>query len=230
MMCDSMSFETDLSDDEAGYAIEPRAGAPMLIAFGGMRGSVLMPPFEFFKVTEGLDVTRVFVRDHQQLWYQRGVRGLGDSANEVADSIAALRDTHSSPRVVTCGVSMGGFAALLFGSLLGCEGVRAFGPQTVLSAQGRAKIGETRWKDKLARVLAIDDVPTTLDLATVRASADTEIHFALRHKLDRRHATHLAFHGVKLRPHFEKSHAKFVRDLRDRGVLRRCLETALDPS
>lgn len=38
-----MSFESDLSDDDAGYAIEPREGVPMLIAFGGMRGNVVLP-------------------------------------------------------------------------------------------------------------------------------------------------------------------------------------------
>lgn len=50
-----MSFETDLQDARSGFVADPPGDASsVLVAFGGMRGGMGIPPYEFFRVTEGL--------------------------------------------------------------------------------------------------------------------------------------------------------------------------------
>ncbi|HEY8018305.1 MAG TPA: hypothetical protein VIG53_02305, partial [Actinomycetota bacterium] len=75
-----MAFEAELGDTSSGVVAEPRdAGETTLLAFGGIRGGLGIPPYEFFRVTEGLPVRRILVRDLDQVWYLRGIRGLGES-------------------------------------------------------------------------------------------------------------------------------------------------------
>ena len=71
------------------------------------------------------------VRDLDQVWYLRGIRGLGDT---VAAAAAALREEVGGARLVTTGNSAGGFGAIAFGALLGASEVHAFSPQTASTA------------------------------------------------------------------------------------------------
>lgn len=199
-----------------------------LVAFGGIRGGVGIPPYEFFRVTDDLPVRRIFVRDLDQVWYLQGIRGLGGTLPEAA---SALREMIvPSARVVTTGNSAGGFAAIAFGALLGADEVHAFSPQTALDRRHRLMWLDLRWWRQMGGVRRLDVDPDLLDLRRFldrHAARAVHVHHSADHGRDRRHAKHLAgVRGVTLHPHEGGGH-RLVAELRDRGDLDRILTEAI---
>ncbi|MBT9595629.1 MAG: hypothetical protein IV094_06580 [Vitreoscilla sp.] len=72
----------------------------------------------------------LFIKDWKNQWYNRSLRGLGDSYEEVASALRARLEGYES--VSTFGSSMGGYAALMFGDEIGARRVIAASPQTFL--------------------------------------------------------------------------------------------------
>ena len=90
--------------------------------------------FAFETVTAGLPCARLFVRDPSlRGWYNSGLPRVGHTVAEIAAFIQTKVNIQRYRRVVTLGSSMGGYAALLFGALLGVDRVLAFNPQTSLN-------------------------------------------------------------------------------------------------
>jgi len=88
--------------------------------------------FAYYRLLDALPVSRVFVRDSTDRWYNGAVPGLGDTVAEMAETVRAAIGETGATRVVTVGSSMGGYAALLFGGLLRADRVVALSPQTLL--------------------------------------------------------------------------------------------------
>lgn len=68
----------------------------------------------------------IFVRDIQKQWYVEGVSAKYNTIPLVAQYLKVLSNGY---KVYTMGSSAGGFAAILFGSLINCERVYAFNAQ-----------------------------------------------------------------------------------------------------
>jgi len=210
----------------------------LLLAFGGMVGRIGIPPFEFFSLTGSMPVKRLFVRDLRQAWYHRGIPGHGSTITQVADSLSALLERAEIDRLVVAGTSAGGYAALVFGTLLGADSVLCFAPQTVLDLEILAGMDDHRWDDRLGRQYAagaVDGRWTDLRDALPRARrTDTDyrgteyrIYFAEKLPADRRHAERLAgLPGVRLYGFGHPGH-NIARSLRDVGVLERVLRGAV---
>jgi pimeloyl-ACP methyl ester carboxylesterase len=89
--------------------------------------------FHFFplgKLVPG--ASTLLVRDPSDNWYNAGLPGVGQTVEEIAGRIEAELAKMGAKRVVTVGSSMGGYAAILFGCLIGAERVVALVPQTLL--------------------------------------------------------------------------------------------------
>lgn len=229
-----MTFERDLLDEGAGFVAEEPHGAPStLIAFGGIKGGLGIPPFEFFRVTQGLDARRIFARDLRQTWYLSGIEGLGSRPDDAAQALGAVVGAGSA-RVVTSGNSAGGFGAILYGTLIGADVVHAFSPQTVLTRSARAAWLDLRWLRQMHAVHRLDGVPPAqLDLRAFLTGRERvpqiHLHYCDAHRLDRLHAERLGeVSNVRLHPHPEGGH-RLVTVLRDAGTLRSILEDALAP-
>lgn len=93
-----------------------------------------IPPFEWARTFADLGCATVLMRDRHLCWFQRGVEGVGD-IDAVASYVRGLR--HGYERVITVGISMGGYAALLFGALGEATDIIAMSPQTVLHDDDR---------------------------------------------------------------------------------------------
>ena len=87
--------------------------------------------FTFYNTTRGLPCDVLYVRDpRKNAWFQDGfleTPGI-DASVEFLRTLAAPYD-----RVVVSGASMGGYAAILFGSRIGASLILALGPQTQLN-------------------------------------------------------------------------------------------------
>jgi pimeloyl-ACP methyl ester carboxylesterase len=205
----------------------------LLLAFGGIAGRIGIPPFEFFSMTTGMPAKRLFVRDLRQAWYHRGIPNHGGSIAESADSLRELLEREQIDRLVVAGTSAGGYAALVFGALLGADAVVCFAPQTVLDLEILTDLDDHRWDERLAPQWAAGTIDARFsDLRRVledsrRAGTTYRIYFAGRVRADRLHAERIAgIEGVRLFRFGSSSH-NIARTLRDSGALQRVLRAAL---
>jgi pimeloyl-ACP methyl ester carboxylesterase len=209
-----------------------RAGSgTLLIAFGGMQGQLGMPPFEFFKATGSMPVKKLFVRDLRQAWYHRGIPGHGEGIDGVAAALKQITRAHGARRLVCAGNSAGGYAALLFGTLLEADVVLCFAPQTVIELGALAEMEDHRWDEQLHALQGALDARYT-DLARAlpaagRGATAYELYFDDTFATDRRHAERLgALDGLRLHRLQGGAHG-VVREMREAGELDRVLQEAL---
>jgi len=74
----------------------------------------------------------LYVIDTNHCWYHQGLKG---HTHNIQSTIRYLRKIIDSYNEVTfIGISMGGYAAILFGSLLNVKNVIAFKPQTIINS------------------------------------------------------------------------------------------------
>jgi hypothetical protein len=223
-----------VGDSEAPMSVEMDADSrTVLVAFGGMYGRIGMPPFEFFSLAGGIPVKRLFVRDLHQAWYHRGMPGHGTTLTSVADALGELLDRHEVDRLVMTGSSAGGYAALVFGTLLRADVVLCFAPQTVLDLDVLAAIGDHRWDahlEPLVREGALD--ARWVDLGSALAGAAHgasryEVYFDDSLSVDRQHVERLR--GVRNLQlyRFGRGRHHLVAALRDSGALALILQRAL---
>lgn len=133
-----------------------RTGAPLVITFGSYVDPAKAPAvFEFYRrlkkleAVSGRAINKLFVRDPSMRWYLAGIEGLGD---DVASTAAALRehvDRLQPSAVVTVGQSMGAYAAILYGVLIGADKVVAFGPLSCFDGRLWSIMNEARWLGSL---------------------------------------------------------------------------------
>lgn len=195
-------------------------GATM-IAFGGVNGRLGgIPPFEFVRISSVSDLRRVFVRDPRERYYHAPIRGLGATIPSAARTIMELR---GDGPLLLVGNSAGGYAALLFGAIVGADAVLAFSPLTTVRASDYV---DTPFAAS-SRVRALNAASYAqsgyFDLVEVfdRASptGDFSVVYPLHSERDRWQAERLRpVQRVRLRPVDYGAH-NVVRHLRDMGAL-----------
>jgi pimeloyl-ACP methyl ester carboxylesterase len=233
-------FRRQLDDPTTPLSLDMGSdSSTLLIAFGGMHGRVGMLPFEFFRATGAIPVKRLFVRDLRQAWYHRGIPGHGSSIEEVADALRALAREHGAKRIVMAGNSAGGYAAMLFGTLLPADTVLAFAPQTVLDAAVLADWDDHRWDEQLTALTESGDldtrfvdlrpaIPLARELAPAGAGRTRyEVYYDGAYEPDRLHAERLeGIEGVRMH-RLEGGMHGIAREMRESGELDRVLQGAL---
>jgi pimeloyl-ACP methyl ester carboxylesterase len=227
-------FRRELEDPETSLVLDMGGRSQtLLIAFGGLRGRMGVLPFEFFRATGRLHVKRLFVRDLRQAWYHRGMPEHGTTLMDVARALEAVLARQRVERLVVAGNSAGGYAALVFGTLLGADTALCFAPQTTLDLDDLAAIGDDRWDEylrPLAAGRALD--PNWVDLARAlpparRADTRYRVFFDDSLAVDRAHAERLSgLEGARLY-RFGGGRHHLVTSLRDSGVLQRLLQDEL---
>lgn len=212
-----MSFRTQLANPNAGFAYERKGSDRLLVTFG----SLLLPAdgvpvWNFLRATEGIDSDRLFLRDHQEQWYQRGIV----ECPSVTDLETWLDRTIRGYRsVLFAGSSMGGFAALLFGGLLAVD-TYVINPQTSLLLD-RTLGHVAEWDAQLDKVL--DDLPADAMLDVSVASicgVKRVVVYAAQNPVDVLHAERMI--GATLDPREFDNHL-LVRHMTQTGEIRRVL-------
>lgn len=229
-----MTRWTDALDDpEVGFVQDMSdSDDVVLVVFGSLLKPDVggIPPFEFCNLVADVGVGKIFIRDLGQVWYHAGVLGLGETIPEVAKGLSSL--LAGRRRVVFLGHSSGGYAAMLFGAMIGVDQVVATSPQTYLSRVRRRIHHETRWRKE---TVALHQCPTInrscLDLKRAlkkhRGPTQFDVYFGAGHHLDVSHAHRLrTIPAVTLHPLPEAGHS-IVRRMRDDGKLLPIIHNAL---
>lgn len=87
-------------------------------------------PYHFLELVSSFPVKKLFVRDIQDAWYNRGLRGITQDVPSTANYLQNIIAQQKVNKVVFLGASSGGYAALLYGYLLQVNEIHAFGAQT----------------------------------------------------------------------------------------------------
>lgn len=105
----------------------------LIVTFSGrQQGIATMTIFEFTKFLEDQypTIDKLFLKDEKVLWYNFGITGISENVEETVLYLKEYIKEYEN--VVFIGASMGGYAALLYGSILNVKTVIAFRPQTFL--------------------------------------------------------------------------------------------------
>jgi hypothetical protein len=224
--------EIDENAKGTGYLIQrPECRRVTIVAFAGLKRP--SRTFEFFRLLSAYEEARcVFLSDHEQGWYQLGVRGIGDTADDVASFLSDVVGDDRSTTIFT-GASAGGYAALLFGSLLGIGEVHAFAPQTFVSKRLRLLYRDRRWATEIGRMHSVrGSRPVYLDIKRqVKAAspATTALHVHVGTLgLDERHARRVRnADAVTVHRYDEISLHGVARTLNEDGRLQAILDEAM---
>jgi hypothetical protein len=202
----------------------------LLVSFSGLkRNPAKLPGFSLRGTLAGVPVRKLYLRDLDRAWFLRGLRGLTRNVDETATFLRAEAKSIGARRVVLTGYSLGGFAALLYGALIGADEVHAISPQTFISFWRRWRSGDHRWQ-RYVLPLHFGTTRRYHDLRPLLEGSRTSglhVHFARDSRLDALHAEHVRdLNGVVIHEHSEGSH-RLVTELRESGKLRAILERAV---
>jgi hypothetical protein len=220
------ALESARWNPEVGCLIDRvRPGRPLVITFGFFDWQQL-PVFDFFGATRRLEaraggkLNRILIRDIANAWYHRGVPGLGGHVDDVAASLRTLVRAIRPGTVATVGQSDGGYAAIMFGMLLGAERIVAFGPQAHLNPMEAACYGDRRFLPVMEGLHANPPRSGYYDLvelaAALRYRGEVHVVFGthpgqddgVSGNLDALHAERLArLPNATLHPHADSAHA-----------------------
>lgn len=163
--------------------------------------------FEWRAPLLSLGASVVLIRDPQYQWYQAGIGGIGDIATS-AEYVRGLK--RQCDRLITIGVSMGGFGALLFGILAGADEIIALAPQTILG-------DDPRWVDNWPLIKSMPH-PDIVPLLPCASRISVFIGDSDERSLDLKHYERIAAHAsLTIVPGCH--HATLARVVRDKGYL-----------
>ncbi len=221
-----------LVDDRSPVARDYSAASEvLLVSFSGLkRNPDKVPGFSLRGALTGLLVKKLYLRDLEKAWFLRGLHGL---TRDVPETVAFLRAEAASAgagRIVLTGYSLGGYAALLHGALLGADEVHAISPQTFISFWRRLRAGDHRWRRHVLP-LHFGGARQFHDLRPhlARCPDHTKLHvyFARDSRLDAIHAEHVRDLPQIIAHEYAEGSHRLVTNLRGSGQLRTILERAL---
>lgn len=231
-----MDFQTGLIDQSVPITIDfdPKQNVILLI-FGGLAQKIGMPFFEFNNITSGLSrANKIFLRDEYRLWYHLGLPDVGKDIDAVASFLQQYTTHPSTQKIIAIGNSGGGYAALLFGTILEADEIHAFSPKTFINPIKRIINNDIPPKtgSKHLLKLFLHGQRKYFDLRKVFLSStphkgNFHIYYAENNKKDTLHATHMkSIPGIHLHPFHYNQHS-LIRFLKQSGRLSEIIEHAI---
>lgn len=94
------------------------------------------PNFTFWKLAQKLECNCLFLNSPMTHWYRTGVIGIDNGIDGVSEKISNIKKQLEIERLLFFGVSMGGYGAILFGSLSKADHIIAFSVEPLLGMPG----------------------------------------------------------------------------------------------
>lgn len=122
------------------YKIIQTNSENLIMCFGGMAmqmGGIL--PFEFLNYlskTYQKNTDLYFFIDKNRCWYHKGIDGITKNIDDTVLYLNSIIKKSNYKKKIFMGVSAGGYASILFGSLCNVSNVIAFKPRTKPSPNG----------------------------------------------------------------------------------------------
>jgi hypothetical protein len=213
----------DPSPELAPVEINPNPDAALrVVVFGSMGAGVEMPlalpPRQFRGVLADRNCELVFLKDFRQCWYLQGLVGISQDIPTTADFLRKLLLEDDKRPFVMLGASSGGYAALLFGAMLGAQRVVAFSPQTEITRKAIGLFGTLDTSlDERDLAAQFTSLKKVLDATPLTGAA--RIYYSRRNDFDSSEAAKIkdAAH-VELCPVEWNGH-NTAKILRDRGEM-----------
>ncbi|WP_282782595.1 hypothetical protein [Phaeodactylibacter xiamenensis] len=208
--------------------------AYLFVAFGGIRQRLGAPPFEFFNSIANIDCDKIFLRDFQRSWYQRGIDQELNDFDKVVNYLEGVISKYKYRKVCFLGNSMGGYAAILFGTILDVDKVIAFAPQSFIDKFRRFIYRDKRSRGLKDNLYTYENVNIAhFDLKKFLLKNDSykteiNIYYSALDRLDSRHAKRLKNRkNVILHPIYEGDHS-VIRVVRGSGLLHTILRSTFE--
>ena len=221
-----------IENTQKGNLADIKGKRNLLVSFGGIHQGLGMPVFEFFKSLNKVDCDKVFLRDFERAWYQKGVGAEMDHIDKVRAYLKDLIAENQYHRICFLGSSMGAYAAILFGAMLEANKVIAFAPQTFIDRINRLKYYDRRWSEEISRLHSFSAKRKEyFDLKKYLGQlgdfkTEIALYYASSDRLDKKHAERLGqMAQVKLYPQVKGGH-EVVKHIRDTGELDEIIRNA----
>ena len=201
-----------------------KKGLPLIISFAGLGDQ-----FNFGNTLSAFQANVIYLRDLNHNWYLNGLPGVGNSVNAMVALFQEKIKEYEPSRVVTLGVSAGGFGAILFGCLLKADSVIAFSPQTFMDKRNCIIHFDHRWLDRVIQLHNGDkSIRSFLDLKKMvsRSNVPVTIIFDRTHRLDNLHALRIRSFNVILQGVRGGGHS-LVKELRHNEMLTSYIHNAI---
>ncbi len=211
-------------NDKAPFLVEKNESSNLLVSFGGIaHGLGGSPMFEFYNSLKTIHCDKLFIRDFRQGWYHLGVDNKIVDIDGLSEYLVNFITEGNYKKVCFLGNSMGGYAALLLGNLIGVDRVIAFVPQTFIGIKLKLLSRDFRWLKELSRVyFSRTKNVKYFDLNNVitkqNINAEINVYYSADNRLDKIHANRLAVDDrIKIEEISKGGHgvAKVVRDSGD---------------
>lgn len=224
-----IKFEQEINNSKKGILIEKNNSEFLLVSFGGINQGLGIPVFEFFNSLKLLGFDKIFLRDFNQMWYQKGVDSNINDLLLLKEFIKHEINLKSYKKIVFLGNSMGGYAAILFGIMINVDEVISFAPQTFIDKTNRLKHLDFRWFKQIKKIHSSKNkhhIFFNLKHFLNNNSnykTNINIYFSNKHRLDRLHAKHIKnLKNVSLNSYEVGGHS-VIKTLRDSGELQTIL-------
>ncbi len=216
---DIETFRFEAVDDPIGTII-CFAGRGGDYAKGGGWG-----PFQFAGTLSGGDFNVLYIRDPAEGWFQRGIVGLGDRLEDIAQSIKKILSPYKGLPRVTLGYSMGGYAAILLGTMIGARKAIALSPQSFIDPDMRAEHGDDRWQQSLRKIKPNRmQVPDLLPIMQKNKGMAVSVFYCAKDVLDSLHAKRMENSPHTLIYPVDGDDHNVARALKQQGLLRTVIE------
>lgn len=200
--------------------IKKKEKLPLLIIFGGFFGNIGVNIYEFKTfLTSNFNIHLIFVKDRYQSWYTNGIYGLSNSIDETVIKLKNIIKKINYNLLITTGMSMGGYASLLFGNLLQADKIISFSPQVFIDKKTRNKYNDQRWKNE---ILKIQNKNKYKNLKNMKFSHIKKILFIIskKDKLDVLHSKYFLKYNKNIKiKYFLKEHDSLMKYLRNNNIL-----------
>ena len=122
-------------EDETYYQlIKHPDSKKLLVIFSSL--DTKSPKFTFWKMAQSLECNCLFFNSPMTHWYRTGIIGIPNGIKGTCEKIADIRKNLNIEEMIFFGVSMGGYGAILYGSLTKADHVIVFSVEPLLGLPG----------------------------------------------------------------------------------------------
>ena len=220
----------EIEKTKKGNLVDLNGHKNLLVSFGGIQQGLGMPVFEFFNSISDIPCDKIFLRDFHQVWYQKGVDSELDHIDKLIARLKEIISQNNYDKICFIGNSMGGYAAILFGTILNIDTVISFAPQSYIDRFNRLISYDIRWKNEISKVHSNKDkrkeyFDLKKHLSKIQSyKTELNIYYSPNHRLDKKHAERLKNENNVILHSIEEGGHAIVKVVRNNGDLKSLIQ------